>query len=337
MSAAIADWIPPVNLDGDPAAPADGAPRGEEGRIRFISQVPLLADCGAREIRYIVEPLLPEASVIGLTGDSGSGKSTLACKLAAQAAAADHPVLILDRENPLVVVSDRYSRLSITDGNHHHHWGGWLQEEAPEPGAALVMHWVATSVQAGTAPLIILDSLVAFLRDDENSAQEMRAFMDQCRRLADIGATVVVLHHSGKSETSQDFRGSSDFKAAIDAGYHVLNFSPDMRLDVLRVRPFKSRLGLTQEVVYRYAEGRMTLDQNPSAPAQTANEQLTVILRHNPMVLQSKFEELAIKTGLNRRAAREFLNAGVLSGQIRRETGARNSRRYSLVTGQGDE
>ena len=43
--------------------------------------------------------------------------------------------------------------------------------------------------------------------------------MRQFRRLANLGATVIVLHHTGKAETSKQYRGSSDIKAAVDTAY----------------------------------------------------------------------------------------------------------------------
>jgi hypothetical protein len=64
--------------------------------------------------------------------------------------------------------------------------------------------------------------------------------MSQLRRLADMGAAVIVLHHSGKGESARDYRGSSDIKAAIDVGYLLTNMG-DGGLDRLRLKAFKTR------------------------------------------------------------------------------------------------
>jgi hypothetical protein len=313
----------------EPAAPlvGNGNTDGAEPRIRSIEEIPSVRECGAREIRYLIEPELPEGAVIALTGDSGSGKSTLATAWAGRVSAMARPVLILDRENPSAVLVDRLERLGIGDGSMLRIWGGWLSEEAPQPASALVLAWVASNEPR---PLIVIDSLVAFHPGDENDAGETRAFMHQCRKLADIGATVVILHHTGKAETSQDFRGSSDFKAAIDAGFHVSNFSQDGHLDVLRLRCFKNRFGFSGEIVYRYAGGKMARDNDPHAPARTVTEQLTELLRTHPGIQAGEFEKLAHDRGLGRNRARTFLGEGTLSGLVHRETGAKNVRRYSL-------
>jgi hypothetical protein len=43
--------------------------------------------------------------------------------------------------------------------------------------------------------------------------------MKHFRALANLGATVLILHHTGKASSSQDYRGSSDIKAAVDMAY----------------------------------------------------------------------------------------------------------------------
>jgi RecA-family ATPase len=79
--------------------------------------------------------------------------------------------------------------------------------------------------QCAVSPFIIIDSLAAFFEgEDENDAAAMRAFIDEGRVLLKAGACgILILHHSGKSESSKTYRGSSDLKAAIDSGYVLVN------------------------------------------------------------------------------------------------------------------
>lgn len=56
---------------------------------------------------------------------------------------------------------------------------------------------------------------------DENKASDMGAFIAGCDAIkAATGATVLVVHHSGKDET-KGARGSSSFRAALDAEFLV--------------------------------------------------------------------------------------------------------------------
>jgi hypothetical protein len=183
----------------------------------------------------------------------------------------------------------------------------------------------------------VIDTMSAFHNGDENDAALMREFFKGPRKLAELGATVVIIHHDGKAESSKDYRGSSDFKAAVDQAFHVTNLSPDPgRLDRINLRCFKSRFGFSGSVVYFYAGGRFIRDQRVDAPARTQADHLTALLRQNPGRTQRDFESLTLKAGIARSATRDFLDNGVLSGVIRRELGANRAFHYALIGGKDD-
>jgi hypothetical protein len=299
---------------------------------KSVEDIPLIAAYGAADIEYLRHPELPRGAVVALTGDAGSGKSSLATAWARDAwRQKGVPSLFLDRENPIGVIADRFERLGAEDGPGMRFWGGWLPAEAPQPDAPIVCAWAKEH-----KGLVVVDSFSAFHGGDQNDASETRAFMHRCRRVADLGATAVVIHHDGKSETSKDYRGSSDFKAAVDQAYHVASFGLDGRLDKLVLRPFKSRIGAAAEITYSYADGQFVRG-NAEQARETVSEQLTALLRTNPGITGRKFEELAIPRSISRERAREFLNAGVLAGAVRRESGQRNAKRFFLCGGDDAE
>lgn len=211
----------------------------------------------------------------------------------------------------------------MEDGPGIRWWGGWLPHEAPQPDSAIVKTWAREH-----RGLIVVDSFSAFLEGDQNDASVVRAFMHRCRRLADAGATVAVIHHDGKAETSRDYRGSSDFKAAIDAGFHVSNFGSG-RLDKLVLRPFKARMGFASEITYEYADGRF-IRSGAHEARETVSAQLAAILRQNPGVSARRFDELVAEQGLGRNRGRDFLKDGALSGAIRKQTGPGKAVRFFL-------
>ena len=301
---------------------------------RSIEDVPSVVECGATAIEYIREPELPRGAVVGVTGDAGCGKSTLVTAWLRDAWR-DKGVagLVLDRENPAAVVADRLARLGTADGPGLRLWGGWLSTEAPAPDAPIVSRWVAS---CDPHPVVVIDSLTAFLgASDQNDAGEMRAFLHRCRRIADLGATVVVLHHCGKSESSADYRGSSDFPAALDVAFHLTSFPRDGKLDRLVLRPFKSRFGVAGELLYNYAGGRFVRGDEHDA-RDTVEDQLSAILRQHPGATTRQVDDLANRCGLGRSRARAWLADGVLSGSIRRDRGPGNTWRYSLEAGHAD-
>jgi hypothetical protein len=298
----------------------------ETGRIDDLPPVGALQE----SVCYIREPELPEGAIIALTGNSGSGKSTLATAWARDAIAAGRPVLILDRENPRSVVADRMLRLGLNDSPLLRWAGGWIGQDAPGPDAEAVIAWVRA---CAAKPLVSVDSLAAFLDGDENSATDMRRFMHFCRRLADAGACVVIIHHDGKADTAKDFRGSSDFKSAVDQAFHTTNVSSDLRLDRIRLRCFKSRFGFCGELVYRYDCGKVTRDESVHAPARAEADQFAALLRLNPGITSTAFEDKAAAAGLGRNRARAYINDGVLTGFIIRKTGRKNAQMHALKEG----
>lgn len=70
--------------------------------------------------------------------------------------------------------------------------------------------------------MIVIDTLArCFGGADENDAKDMGAFIRGCDELKiKTGATVLIIHHSGKDE-SKGARGSSAFRAALDTEYKI--------------------------------------------------------------------------------------------------------------------
>lgn len=134
-----------------------------------------------------------------------------------------------------------FSRLGIKTHANSKVWGQWVGEDPPAAGGAIVLEWVA---RCDPKPLIIIDSVIAFHPGAENDSSETHRYRAQYKRLTAMGATVVLLHHVGKSETSRDYRGSSDYKASIDIGYKLTNLGDGARLSALDLRPFKQRFSV---------------------------------------------------------------------------------------------
>jgi len=69
--------------------------------------------------------------------------------------------------------------------------------------------------------LIVIDTLARCFSGDENRSDDMNRFVAACDRIkAETGATVLVVHHSGKN-TDKGARGSSVMRAACDFEYNI--------------------------------------------------------------------------------------------------------------------
>lgn len=302
-----------------------------EKSIRSIADLPLISDLNFDSIPYLVDPVLPEGALCAFTGSPESGKSSLALALARDLARSGRTTLILDRDNPAQVYADRFRRLGVPE-HAVKVWGGWCSEQAPMPDSPRVLDYIRSQ---DVKPLVIVDSLSSFYEGDENDAGDMRAFMNRLRRVTNLGSTAAVIHHDGKGDSSKDYRGSSDFRAALDAGFHVSNVGPDRFLDRLYLRPFKNRFGLTESIVYRYAEGAMRREEGAHAASETITANLTAILSENPGITGEAFERAATGRGIKRGQARSFLRDGVEFGEILSQKGPRHSTLYALKNNLG--
>jgi hypothetical protein len=231
--------------------------------------------------------------------------------------------LILDRDkNPRDRICERLERLGIrTDDEHFRVWDCEQDEEPPQPNDPRLVDWVKRMVaETGKSPVVVVDSLISFFREDEdeNSASDMRALFDRCRALTSVGATVIVIHHTNRNGEA---RGSSDFRPAGDQGFLVKNCDRNggRLLDVITLEYDKSRYGLSGRIVYHYAGGKMLRigDSDPNLPSQTAQEKFTELLKANPGILAGPYADLAAERGLGRNQAREYLKTGEANGTIR--------------------
>ena len=289
-------------------------------------------------VEYLVKPELPAKSVVCLTGNSESGKTTLACAWARDVFHQGHAVLILDRDkNPRDRICDRLERLGIrSDSERFRVWDCEQAAEPPQPDHPLITSWIQRMVETtGKPPLVIVDSLVSFLSEDEdeNSAVDMRAFFNRCRALTRLGATVIAIHHTNRNG---DARGSSDLKPASDQVFLVHNRDRDggRLLDIMTLKCEKSRYGLAGRIEYYYAGGKM-VRATDLATSKTAKEQLIEILRENQGILAQDYEAQALRRGVKREQARAFVKDAAEDGRIKVESRGRK-RQYFWCGGVGD-
>ncbi|HEY6444428.1 MAG TPA: AAA family ATPase, partial [Candidatus Acidoferrales bacterium] len=219
-----------------------GRRRGQT--IRCWDEIPNIFTLDVPAIEWMVDGILPRASVTLVAGEPGSYKTWLALALLRGVATGGHflgrkcaqsSVLYLDRENPLAVVRERLAVLGIEQSAAAdcRIWGGWLADAPPGIGDIRILE-----IARERRPLIVFDSLIRFhAAADENSATEMSMVMADLRALANVGATVVALHHKPKSDGSH-YRGSSDIAGGVDTALAV---SRDRQAGLLRLECFKSR------------------------------------------------------------------------------------------------
>lgn len=207
------------------------------------------------ELNWFLDEIIHTGDVGLLMGEPGIGKSWISMGLAVAVAQnqrvylgrkLNYPenskVLIVDEENPSLLVRRRLRQLGLDDE------GASRMRYLSHQGVRLDRHpdWLLEEAAAFEPALIVLDSLTRFHSKEENNAGEMsKLYNDGIKPLAkEVGATVIVLHHVNKSQGGSSFqrqRGSGDISAAVDTALDVFPSDNHRGLPSLNLVTFKTR------------------------------------------------------------------------------------------------
>jgi len=214
----------------DCAAMADEFINEESGsnKPRFVP-VPDHQFVERQPLTWHIKGVVPKAELVVIYGQSGSGKSFLVFDMiAAIAIGVPWQGRNTTKGRTVVVLAEGASgfrnRLLAYAKQHAGCFPGIrIIADAPnllhEQDHALLAQQIQLS---GGADVIVIDTLAAVSPGaDENTAKDMGRVIEHCKQLQRAtGATVVLIHHSGKDE-SKGARGWSGLRAATDAEIEV--------------------------------------------------------------------------------------------------------------------
>jgi hypothetical protein len=257
--------------------------------------------------------MLPLGSVTLLSAASGTGKTWVAYAIAGAVARGtpflgrevrQRPVLYLDGENPLAIVQRNLEGLGVAETPTLQVWGGWNDAPASAPPHGEILEFARQH-----EPLLIWDSLVEFHPGDEQSSTETRKFMKHFRALAHAGATVLVLHHTGKTAGSKEYRGSSDIAAAVDMAYKLEGQPKDRGLYRLIMRNFKSRFAQGRDFGMEFQAGRgfQAIEVVQQAARLSADAVVAEIISAEPGLNGQQIKARAKERGVGKRAVERAL------------------------------
>jgi predicted ATP-dependent serine protease len=306
----------------------DEPERQAHKQIRGWHEIPDPLSFPASTIEWIVEGLIPQGSITLVAGEPGSYKSWLGLSLLRAVSTGGRflnrtckasNVLYLDRENPITVIRERLAMLGVESLDNARIWGGWLPSAAPTIGDARLCEMVQERQL-----VIIFDSLIRFHDVDENSATEMALVMKDLRHLANLGATIIILHHKSKGQGSH-YRGSSDIAGGVDIAFSVCR---DRNMGTLTLDCFKSRYFEELKITLRpdlSETGDFAAVESPDDTSLSAEiSLLEEFIRANVGTMQG---EIVSRAGLPKAKTRSLLTR--FEGQRWRiERGLHNAKRY---------
>jgi len=228
---AVGRDIPPADPEEDFEIWAEDAPSADISGRRFHTLEELEA---LPPPKWLIPGLFTEHSLAAVYGKPEAGKSFLAVDIAMSIASGvpwhGRPV---ERGGVLYVAAEgapglakriRAWRLdrAISVGEFEF-WLDTGEVNLSAESTAAVTAYVQRIVdELGSLKLIVIDTLnQTSAGADENSAKDMGRYIASMKRLRDeTGATVVVVHHSGKEE-GRGMRGSTAILAAMDTTVEV--------------------------------------------------------------------------------------------------------------------
>ena len=191
---------------------------------------------------WLIEGVIPQAAVVVLFGDSGSGKSFIALDMAA-AIARGVPWRGLEVKQGGVgyVVAEGQGGFQTRLRAYRKHHGtkvgdmGFCVAAPNLLEVKDVRRLVNGMRKRGPMSLVILDTFAQVTAGaNENSGEDMGVALKNCKTIHQVtGATVLLIHHSGK-DASRGARGWSGLRAAADAELEVLRADQDRVLTVTK-------------------------------------------------------------------------------------------------------
>jgi hypothetical protein len=177
---------------------------------------------------WLIEGVIPKGALIVVYGEPSAGKTFIAISMAMSIATAVPWADLKVKKGPAVYVAGE----GLIDLGTRK--AAWMKLHRPreKPEGGLLPEAVnllePTSVDrlleelmAVMPSVVIIDTLArAMVGGDENSARDMGRLVDHAEQIVkQIGATVILIHHTGKFGTSE--RGSSALRGAADAMIQV--------------------------------------------------------------------------------------------------------------------
>jgi len=217
----------------------ESQPEQTEGFNPFLRRLAYDSDSALDQIanqQWLIDGVIPADAFGVIFGPSGAYKSFIAIDMAASIASAIawHGRDVDNSGHVIYIAAEGASGLHLRkkawEIRHHKPITnlGILGSAVTINAAIECQHLIELCDEAAACisqdvKLVVIDTLARSFAGDENSASDMGGFIKACDRIREkTGATVLVIHHSGK-DAEKGARGSSALRAACDFEFKVVS------------------------------------------------------------------------------------------------------------------
>ena len=304
------------------------------------------------EQEYLVDRIIPEASITILSGTAGSFKTYTLLQLAKCVASGSSlfgqfptqrsAVLIIDEENGDRLLQKRLRQLETPNDLPIFFTKKPGFRLDPASASMMLMHCQQENVK-----LVIIDSLIRIHDADENSAREMSKVFEYLRIFTKNGIAVLVTQHHRKqgqhsSGGASEMRGSSDILAAVDAHVGVtrkklyLTFNQTKQRYAMELEPFQVKVSATEnDFTFEY----LGMVDSAVDKSETLRGAVVELLGKREQIMQKDLEVELAKMDIqtSEHTLRKSLRLWVTEGLLLVTHGAGNTKLFSLGETARDE
>lgn len=296
-------------------------------------------------LEWLVEKLVPVASVIAISGYPASYKTWFVLDLALKVVKGEPlfgkfptgqtGVLLVDEENGERSLQKRFKILKAERASLPLFWTSLNEFKLNE---RTVDHLISSAKERGVG-LVIFDSLIRIHTNDENSAREMAQVSSLLKRFTKKDISVIFTHHhrkagQGQINHSQDMRGSSDLLASVEShialqrksGERTVIVTQTKLRDSEETKPFQ--LELLPDGQYRYFSFCGYSENKKDSVKEEINEILEGDISLYAKDILKGLKERGIKLGNS--TLRIALSEMVANGDLHTEPGTGSGTLYSL-------
>lgn len=231
-----------INTGGIMASSPSDKPRNSSPPVTYCVKSALEVTRSDKKFEFIIDRFWPKGEALLITGPGGAGKSIMTVQIAMDLVSIPspaflntfavlsnaHKVLFVQSENTSVSMKQRFDEIrspqsgySISDNllNENLFFLG-VNDDVRSIGNMLKQDFldqIKSAIESKQADIIVLDPLISFHDQDENSNDQMRRLLDKVSLFCEsLKVTPLLIHHHGKFSSDSGAGGGRGASAIGD-------------------------------------------------------------------------------------------------------------------------